>query len=108
MKTYEKQLKEVWQQIDDGMPQEEVISREVIAEDDDRVLVRSVGAFQDRSKKWWPTCSYELWKDKDKFRRNIYSDIQNGQSCIYMIHISVSNERQLIYSFHHPQPCEVS
>lgn len=104
MKTYNEQLAQVKELIRDNPTLEAVETKEVIAEDDDRVLVRVVGAIN-ISGKWWPTLNHELWYDKEKYKLGIPSEHTGRAQHIYMTNITGSDEETLIEYFNRHLAC---
>lgn len=98
MKAYDEQLAEVKELIRRNPSLEVVETKEVIAEDDNRLLVRVAGAMK-LDGKWWPTLNHELWTDKEKFRQGIPSEVKGRTQCIYMVNITGSTEDILIEYF---------
>ena len=105
MKSYDQQIKEIRQLINKGTKGERIVSREVIAEDEKHILVRSVDAYMDSSKNWQTSCNYELWSEKSRFLMDKPKEYKNGQHFIYMIRMSSSNEHLLMDAFHSHLMC---
>ena len=104
MKTYAEQMVQVKELIKNNSALDEVELKEVIAEDDDRVLVRVVGAMK-MGGKWWPTLNHELWYDKAKYKRGISSEALGRAQHIYMTNITGSDEKTLIEYFNMVPAC---
>lgn len=104
MKTYDEQLAQVKVLIKNNPSLEAVETKEVIAEDDERVLVRAVGAMN-ISGKWWPTLNHELWYDKEKYKQGIPSEHKGRAQHIYMTNITGSDEKTLIEYFNRFPAC---
>lgn len=100
MRSYKDQLKEVSMQIKAGKPAKEIESKEVIAEDDKRVLVRIVGVIQYGSGMWSPDISYQIWLDKLMYKRNITTDSRGGRQRIYVCNLSGPSEEDVLKAFH--------
>ena len=106
MKSYEEQRTEVEKVIKASPMLEDVECKEIIAEDDNRLLVRSVGAMKMNSH-WYPTLNHELWNDKQKYYDGIASEFKGGAHLIYMLNIAGANEDQLVKEFNSPRVCNL-
>lgn len=104
MKTFEEQRAEVNSVIKKSPKLEIVECKEIIAEDDDRLLVRSVGAMKVGTQ-WIPTFGHELWYNKIKYRQGIASEFIGNRQNIYMMNIAGADEEVLITDFKRPRVC---
>lgn len=106
MKTYAEQRKEIEEMIKKSPMLDVVECKEVIAEDETRLLVRSVGAMK-MAGRWFPTLNHELWFDKDKYERGIASETKGRRTLIYMMNITGANEEKLIQDFYNLRVCSL-